>query len=258
MQAWPEVPAGLPPALRPWANLGFLTCQWGDSPGCVRSQGSPGAAGEPWDATQCWAVSLQTLTGPLLSRPIRVLPCTCSGIGRGQGSQNWSCRPSCFSGILPHHLGGSVDAQFLCLALPWSQGWVREKQGTCWAPVPGAARDLAALSRLSGWGLQGHQRPPQQPYLVSQLKCLSTWKSELSGAGRGQWGGRGRGVCLFKCTLCQRDKEFDGFIRNTKALFSRVRLTPLSSTQSADKLLKRKGKSPNNSAARQCAREGRE
>lgn len=48
------------------------------------------------------------------------------------------------------------------------------------------------------------------------------------------------GVCRFKCTLCQCDKEFDGFIRNTKALFSRVRLTPLSSTQSADKLQKRK------------------
>lgn len=53
-------------------------------------------------------------------------------------------------------------------------------------------------------------------------------------------GREGQGVCLFKCTLCQRDKEFDGFIRNTKALFSRVRLTPLSSTQSADKLQKRK------------------
>lgn len=53
-------------------------------------------------------------------------------------------------------------------------------------------------------------------------------------------GREGQGVCLFKCTLCQCDKEFDGFIRNTKALFSRVRLTPLSSTQSADKLQKRK------------------
>ena len=57
-------------------------------------------------------------------------------------------------------------------------------------------------------------------------------------------GREGQGVCLFKCTLCQCDKEFDGFIRNTKALFSRVRLTPLSSTQSADKLQKRKKTPP--------------
>lgn len=49
-------------------------------------------------------------------------------------------------------------------------------------------------------------------------------------------------VCLFKCSLCQRDKEFDGFIRNTKALFSRVRRAPLGSTQSADKLEGKKKK----------------
>lgn len=52
--------------------------------------------------------------------------------------------------------------------------------------------------------------------------------------------GAGECVCLFKCSLCQRDKEFDGFIRNTKALFSRVRRAPLGSTQSADKLGKKK------------------
>lgn len=49
-------------------------------------------------------------------------------------------------------------------------------------------------------------------------------------------------VCLFKCSLCQHDKEFDGFIRNTKALFSRVRRAPLGSTQSADKLEGKKKK----------------
>lgn len=49
-------------------------------------------------------------------------------------------------------------------------------------------------------------------------------------------------ACLFKCSLCQRDKEFDGFIRNTKALFSRVRRAPLGSTQSADKLEGKKKK----------------
>lgn len=54
--------------------------------------------------------------------------------------------------------------------------------------------------------------------------------------------GAGECVCLFKCSLCQRDKEFDGFIRNTKALFSRVRRAPLGSTQSADKLEKKKKK----------------
>lgn len=52
--------------------------------------------------------------------------------------------------------------------------------------------------------------------------------------------GAGECVCLFKCSLCQHDKEFDGFIRNTKALFSRVRRAPLGSTQSADKLEKKK------------------
>lgn len=67
-------------------------------------------------------------------------------------------------------------------------------------------------------------------------------------------GREGQGVCLFKCTLCQCDKEFDGFIRNTKALFSRVRLTPLSSTQSADKLQKRK----NPTSHQHPARRGRE
>lgn len=66
-------------------------------------------------------------------------------------------------------------------------------------------------------------------------------------------GREGQGVCLFKCTLCQCDKEFDGFIRNTKALFSRVRLTPLSSTQSADKLQKRK----NPTSHQHPAQEGR-
>jgi len=50
------------------------------------------------------------------------------------------------------------------------------------------------------------------------------------------------GACLFKCSLCQSDKEFDGFIRNTKALFSRVRRAPLGSTQSADKLEGKKKK----------------
>lgn len=49
-------------------------------------------------------------------------------------------------------------------------------------------------------------------------------------------------MCLFKCSLCQRDKEFDGFIRNTKALFSRVRRAPLGSSQSADKLGEKKKK----------------
>lgn len=64
-------------------------------------------------------------------------------------------------------------------------------------------------------------------------------------------GREGQGVCLFKCTLCQCDKEFDGFIRNTKALFSRVRLTPLSSTQSADKLQKRKNPTSHQHPAQQ-------
>lgn len=64
-------------------------------------------------------------------------------------------------------------------------------------------------------------------------------------------GREGQGVCLFKCTLCQCDKEFDGFIRNTKALFSRARLTPLSSTQSADKLQKRKNPTSHQHPAQQ-------
>lgn len=54
--------------------------------------------------------------------------------------------------------------------------------------------------------------------------------------------GAGECACLFKGSLCQHDKEFDGFIRNTKALFSRVRRAPLGSSQSADKLEKKKKK----------------
>lgn len=55
--------------------------------------------------------------------------------------------------------------------------------------------------------------------------------------------GAGECACLFKGSLCQHDKEFDGFIRNTKALFSRVRRASLGSSQSADKLGKKKKKS---------------
>lgn len=100
--------------------------------------------------------------------------------------------------------------------------------------------------------------PSPLPPPHSQGLCLASHPEEpepleISTERRGQElvGWEGQGVCLFKCTLCQCDKEFDGFIRNTKALFSRVRLTPLSSTQSADKLQKRKNPTSHQHPAQQ-------
>jgi hypothetical protein len=101
--------------------------------------------------------------------------------------------------------------------------------GTILAQGAGSS-DLRGWEQERVWSLS----PPSTDILRSRIWCLSSWKSELRGGG-GIGEREGQGVCLFKCTLCQCDKEFDGFIRNTKALFSRVRLTPLNSTQSADK-----------------------